>query len=156
MPSLLVLAKGSTTGVTLQSNAFWRLAIGATVTIKDDRELPWFSLILIYPSSVSQTGTGQIVLARMSVPIAANGAEMEKVTSVALSGGSFESDVLRTTEAFNMFKNDSRVKGDTVAVCAREAGEVLRAYWALRNWLDAGAKTEETIECGDYRIRAFS
>ncbi len=150
MASLLVLARGNTTGISLGANAFWRISLGATI---DGSGGSYFSLVLIYPPSAGMSfDQARIVLTRTHVPMANNQLEVERVASVSLQGGTLEADISRMTEAFNLFRNNPRTKSEAVDTAIKDAGDVVGAYWAIRMWMLNGAKEEKTISVNSYDI----
>lgn len=150
MASLLVCARGNTTGVSLNMLAFWRLAIGSTM---DNMGGSYFSLIFIYPPSAGMTfDQAKIVLSRIHVPMATNQHEVERVASVSLQGGTLELDLQRMTEAFTLFRNNPRTKSEAVDATIKDASDIIGAYWSLKAWLISAVKEDKTISVNGYDI----
>ena len=150
MASLLVFARGNTTGISLGANAFWRLGLGAT---QDNEGGSYFSLVIIYPPSSGMTfDQAKIILCRTHVPMANNVREVERVAGVSLHGGTLETDLVRMTEAFNLFRNNPRTKDEAIVAAIKDASDVIGAYWAIRTWLANGSKEEKTVSVNGYDI----
>lgn len=149
MPAVWTFGPENITGIDLSANAFWRLQLGATWAA----EVPWLSLVMIYPPAPGQTTMQtRIVLARTSVPVTGKQEDVERVAQVSVSSGSLDRDLERMTEAFNLFKNSPRIKTDMLESSLRDASEILKAYWRVREWLEAGGKEQVLIDVPPYRI----
>ena len=146
MPSLLSFAPGATTGFCLSSLGLWRLAFGCTVTGNEHEPLPWLALQIITSPSGIQQVFQRTALARVSIPVASSAAEVDRVTSVILEGGTVDNDMARLTEAFSLFKNNPRVKGDVYDATLVECKDLLRGYWDIRLWLEEGYKEQKTLK----------
>lgn len=129
MPLLLSSELGSTTGVSLDQNAFWRLQMSAVLI----GETPGIGLVIRYPPGQP---TNMIALLRVPVTVAETLAEVQRLAEVALQGGTEDSDEERLTEAYQMFKNNPRTPSNAVLEAAiAEGKKLVRAYWELRRWL---------------------
>lgn len=107
----------------------YRLDIGSTVS----NGIPFFSFVYKIPP----TGA-MLALFRAPISIADNDAELNRVTSVSLDGGTLELDTARVKEAYQLFRNKD-VRADALNKCIDDSIEVIKAYWAARDWLEAGA-----------------
>lgn len=150
MPAIWTFGPQNTTGIDLSANAFWRLSLSAVTS----HEMPWLALVAIYPPAPGQTiQQTQIVLARCGINVASKIEDVFRIAEVALSSGTMDGDIKRMTESFNLFKNDQRVKQEILDICVRDATEIVKAYWAVRDWLMAGATESKEIDVPPYRIK---
>ncbi len=128
MPRLLSFQPNGVAVADLNYFAY-RLDIGATVQNK----IPFFSFVYKIPP----TGA-MLALFRAPISIADDDAELVRVTSVSLEGGTLGLDTDRVKEAYQLFRNKD-VRGDALTECINASIEVLKAYWSVRDWLEAGA-----------------
>ena len=150
MPAIWTFGPENTTGIDLSANAFWRIALSAVQA----HDMSWLALVVIYPPAPGQTiHQTQIVLARSGVQIATKIDDVFRVAQVSVSSGSLENDTIRMTEAFNLFKNSGRVKQEMLDLSLRDALEILKAYWTMREWLFAGATEAKEIQINPYTIK---
>jgi hypothetical protein len=150
MPSIWTFGPENCTGVDLSANAFWRLAMGASFA----HNSPWLSLALIYPPGYGQTiAQTQIALARVGVPLAKDADEVQRVAAVMVTSGTQDTDLLRMTESFNLFKNNPKFKQDLLDISLRDATDLLNAYWKVRGWLLDGAKENQDVVVSSYVIK---
>lgn len=153
MPSLMSFGPSATFALNLDRMLFWSLGVGVT----QDRLDQTFQLTLqvSYPPTVAGVDPSMFrgVLARLDVPMAQTQAALQRVADVALRAGSLVTDIERTTEAFQLFKNQDKVKEADVVACIEEAKTFLRAYWDLRGWLEESAPAAQKIQLGKYLVR---
>lgn len=132
MPTLLCRGPGHTTGVPLDTNAFWRLTIGPTLM----GQTPALALVLRYPPGDEHS---QVALLRVPVTVANEIGEVVQVAGVALSGGDQATDKQRLTEAFNLFKNSNRAPSEArLNEDVESASKLIDAYWAVQGWVMGG------------------
>jgi hypothetical protein len=143
MPSIISLEKGQTTCFNMPSLAFWRLLVGVSMA----GNVPCFSLMIRYPPGSPQE---QIALAKVTCPVTEDHSALQRVADVALLGGTLDRDQERTREAFTLFKNNDRVKGDVLEQCIEDSFLILKAYWSIRNWVIEGCKEDQEIEVSDH------
>lgn len=149
MPRLLSSGPGATTGIDLQSVAFYRLQIGATMV----ESTPALGLVVRYPPGRPEN---QIALARLPVGIAQDAREVERVAAAALSIGTRQGDTERLEEAFQLFKNNPRTPSQQALTDAIADGvSLLNAYWDLREWLMQQSDAKLTREIGMYTVMAI-
>lgn len=142
MPSIWSFTPEHTSGIDLSTNKYWRLAMSATQV----HGKLWLAAVAIYPPTPPATlETSQIVLCRSEVSVAQSIAEVQKLATRCASTGSYDEDLKRMTEAFNMFKNSPGVKQDAIDTCVKDATEVLKAFWQIRSWLMGGALAVEEV-----------
>jgi hypothetical protein len=134
MALLVSSVPGSTTGVPLSQNAFWRLQLGVAAV----EQTPALSLAVRYPPG----GPADIIaLARSPVPVAQSPDEVQRIADVGLLGGSLDRDLERITEAYQMFKNNPRTPSGAALEEAINGGHaIVRAYWGVRDWLLSGCE----------------
>jgi energy-coupling factor transporter ATP-binding protein EcfA2 len=148
MPAIWTFGPDNTTGIDLSANAFWRLVLGATGG--GNRPL-WLTLALIYPPAPGQTILNtQITLARSPISVTDKTDDVLRLAEVSVSMGSLEKDRERMTEAFNLFKNNPRVRQDVLDGDLKGALEILDAYWSVRDWLFVGAAESKQLAVGSY------
>jgi len=151
---IMSFGPAGTIGLELGQNWCWRLSLGASVD--PHTRVVYFILAGTYTPpdyGLAQVAFNRVALARTAIPVASQVEEVQRVADVVLQGGNPETDQSRLTEAFNMFRNNPRVKGDMLATCVGDAAKVLQAYWQVREWLESGATERRTIETvPDYRI----
>lgn len=150
MPAIWTFGPENSTGIDLSANAFWRVTLGGVYMW----EMSWLALVAIYPPAPGQTTQQtQIVLARAGIPVASKIEDVLRVAQVSVSTGSIEGDTARMTEAFNLFKNSPRTKQETLDNSLRDALEILKAYWSVREWLFAGATDAKQIDVAPFTIK---
>lgn len=138
MPKILSLEKGQTTEFNLSSLAFWRLGMGVT----GYRGTPCLGLMLRYPPGSPEN---QVCLAKVKCTIAESAEEVQRVAAVALDGGTLDLDQDRAKEAFNLFKNNPKIKGDVLERTIEEAYELIKAYWIIRLWAQEGYRQDKKL-----------
>lgn len=150
MPAIWTFGPENATGIDLSANAFWRITLsGAFIS-----EMSWLALVAIYPPAPGQTiQQTQIILARSGVQIASKVEDVLRVAQVSVSSGSLENDIIRMTEAFNLFKNNPRYKQEILDISLRDALKILETYWSVRNWLMAGADVPKELIVPPYVIK---
>lgn len=152
MPRIVSLQPGATSSADLGHVAY-QFELGATGW----RNIPSFSLLYRYPFYTAPGtfradgqpwlfSTSTLTLARVQVPIAESLEALTRVTEVSLDGGSLEADVARMTEAYQLFKNDNRVRADRLDEAIKASAVVVQAYWSLRQWLAAGMTEKHEID----------
>ena len=149
MPSIVSFGKGSTTGIDLKANAFWRLTLGATSATE-------MALVIIYPPAsydMALTRANKLALAKAEVNIAKQADEIENVAGVALQGGTLDLDIARATEAMNLFRMHARTKEEAFEQSLSNVLALVRCYWAIRGWLETGATERLTHDIGGYRLQ---
>ena len=150
MPAIWTFGAENTTGIDLSANAFWRITLGGVFA----SDMSWLALVAIYPPAPGQTiQQTQIVLARAGVQVASKIEDVLRVAQVSVSSGSLEGDIARMTEAFNLFKNNPRTKQEILEISLRDAVEILKAYWTVREWLMAGATEPKEVIVPPYTIK---
>lgn len=150
MPAIWTFGPENSTGIDLSANAFWRVTLGGVFMW----EMSWLALVAIYPPAPGQTTQQtQIVLARAGIPVASKIEEVFRVAQVSVSTGSIEGDMARMTEAFNLFKNSPRIKQEVLDSSLRDALEILKAYWSVRDWLFSGATEYKEIQVPPFTIK---
>ncbi len=150
MPAIWTFGPENCTGIDLSANAFWRIKLGATYA----HEMSWLSLVAVYPPAPGQTTQQtQIVLARAGVPVATKVEDVLKVAEISVASGVLSEDEKRMTEAFNLFKNSPRTKQETLDSSLRDAMEILKAYWGIREWLTEGAAEAKEILVPPFTIK---
>jgi hypothetical protein len=150
MPAIWTFGPSNVTGIDLGANAFWRLALGAVHA----QSVPWLSLNLIYPPAAGQTiQQTQISLARSGVSLTDKVEDVLRIADVSVSMGSQERDRERMTEAFNLFKNNGKVRQETLEADLKGALTILDAYWDIRSWLFEGATDVKDLPVGSYLIK---
>ncbi len=132
----------------------YKLDLGVTTW----QNVPAFSLLFRYPPGVAgliRPQDGQfmsfapmaiLVLARVGASVAESVEELQPVTNVSLHGGTAEKDVARMTEAYQLFRNNARVRGDDLDSSIKDSAEIIRAYWSLREWMRAGMLEKTEIQ----------
>lgn len=156
MAEIISVQKEGTTGFNLGHLSFWRLKIDTTAKVisapqqADSAErqpqvkiIPCFSLVMRYPPG---DASSMVALVRCTIPIATSLEELQRVTSVATQGGTLDTDVLRMTEGFNLFKNHENLKGNALEKCIEDAKMILKAYWDVRLWVEDGCRQEKVID----------
>lgn len=143
MASIISLERGQTTCFNMPTLPLWRMMIGVTM----QGQVPCFSLMLRYPPGSPQE---QIALARVACPVTEDAHALQRVADVALDGGTLDADQERTREAFNLFKNNDRLKGDVLEQCIEDSFKILSAYWTIRNWVIEGCKEDCEVEVTDH------
>lgn len=88
-------------------------------------------------------GDGPTTLAQVTVPFAQDAESVSRVANAALKGGTLDEDLARTSEAFKLFQNDAKLKGSVLEDTAKEASELIKAYWKIRSELEQGGPEEE-------------
>ncbi len=152
MPRILALRPGSIVGGDLGHVAF-RITLGATTY----GEHPCFALQYEYAPATSalyrpvdsqyhQLPFDALSLVRVPISLAENQEEVARIASVATGSGSDEIDAKRLAEAFELMKNRARsVAQEQLTACVRDAGEVVKAYNAVRAWIGGGMLKLATI-----------
>jgi|JFJP01.1.fsa_nt_gi hypothetical protein len=150
MPAIWTFGPENATGIDLSANAFWRVKLGAVFMY----DMSWLALVAIYPPGPGQTiQNTQIVLARAGIPVAGKVEDVLRVAEVSVSTGTLEADTARMTEAFNLFKNNPRTKAETLEISLRDAMNILKAYWDVRDWLAGGASEVKTLDVSPFTIK---
>jgi len=146
MPSLVSFGPGYTTGVDLSANAFWRLLLGAASTTE-------MALMVQYPPTpAAPLGANMLVLAKVNVAVAKTAEELSNVAKTALSQGTLDFDIARATEGMNLFKMHQHVGEKAFEEALSNVLSLVRAYWAVRTWLEIGDGTQLTHEVGSWKI----
>ena len=149
MPSIVSFGKGSTTGIDLSANSFWRLTLGAASATE-------MALVVLYPAASYEmmlAKMNRIALAKVEVNIAKQADEIENVAQVALQGGTLDLDISRVTEAMNLFRMHARTKEEAFEQSLTNVLTLVRGYLALRSWLELGAGERLTHDIGSYRLK---
>lgn len=151
MPALWTFGPENCTGIDLSANAFWRITLSAVHMT----EMSWLALVAVYPPAPGQTiQNTQIVLARAGIPVAGKIEDVLRIAQVSVSTGSLEHDLNRMNEAFLMFKNGPRaIKQEVLESNLRDASEILKAYWSVREWLMAGATEAKEVIIPPYTLK---
>lgn len=142
MPSLISFGRNNTTGIDLSANSFWRLTMGVASPTE-------MALVVIYPPGGP---TNRIALVKIEVLVAKNFEEIEKVAQTCISMGTLEGDIARATEAMNLFRMHGHVSDKQIEEALSSVLQLVRAYWALRNWLESGADTNFNHDIGNYKL----
>lgn len=142
MTALMVFGPGHSTGIDLDRNAFWRLTLGAASGTE-------IALVVIYPPGAP---ANRIALAKVDIGVAKNADEIEAVAKTALTMGTLELDINRVTESMNLFKMHRNNEEEFKRALAN-AIELVRAYWAVRTWLEEGAATPFEYEINGWKIK---
>lgn len=146
MPSLISFGRGSTTGVDLSANAFWRIMLGAASGTE-------MALMVQYPpTQVAPIGANMLVLAKVEVAVAKTAEELSNVAKTALSQGTLDLDIARATEGMNLFKMHQHVSEKAFEEALGNVLNLVRAYWAVRTWLEIGDGTQFTHEVGGWKL----
>jgi hypothetical protein len=150
MPAIWTFGPENSTGIDLSANAFWRVTLGAVQMY----EMSWLALVMIYPPAPGQTiQQTQIVLARSGVQVASKIEDVFRVAQVSVSTSTLDGDLARMTEAFNLFKNNPRTKQEALEMSLKDAVEILKAYWIIREWLMAGANEPREVIVPPFTIK---
>lgn len=91
-------------------------------------------------------GGGPSTLCEVTVPFAESVAAVERVAKVALQGGTKDRDIERMSEAFKLFANNPKLKGDILESTIGEAAKLIEVYWAIRLRLDGQSSGEQRFE----------
>lgn len=149
MPRVVSLHPGGVTTVDLGHFAY-RIDLGVVPM----RDVSCFSLVYRYPPNTTALmrfdGTqiplsAMMALARVPAPVAESMEALQKVVEVSLDGGSLDADIERMTEAYQLFRNSPRVRVEALDGCVKDSVEVLKAYWALREWMRSGMKEPQEV-----------
>jgi hypothetical protein len=145
MPSLMVFGPGHTTGIDLGTNAFWRITLAATSPTE-------MGLVVTYPPGGS---ANKIALAKIELSIAKNSDEIENVAKSCLMMGTMDLDLARASEAMNLFKMHRNVQENNFKEASDRAADLVRAYWALRGWLESNTPGQFEHEINGWKIRGL-
>ncbi len=94
-------------------------------------------------ASVDLRPFSSVALIRVPVNFAESAEELTKVATAANDSESEELALMRTVEAFNLFRNNTRIKATAVEPVAEEAKALVKAVWSVREWMLAGMKEEK-------------
>ena len=158
MPRLIALRRGSIVGADL-GNVTYQIGLGATI-LQADRDEPvfCFSLLYRYPpnpaalyrpadSALDVRPAASTTLLQVPISLAESAEELERITAVSVGHQDKDQDLARMTEAFNLMNNRSRsIAKETLQACVRDAHEVVKAYYQLRQWIEEGAVKLQTIK----------
>jgi hypothetical protein len=134
--------------VNLDVPAVWMLGISAPPP-QQATTPPHLIVQVSYPPAESGLMfASYLTLANLGMPVASAQADLYPVAHAMISQGSEEADIVRTTEAFQLFKNSPRAKQDILEACTNDGIRLVKVYWRLRRWLQAGAveTIEETVD----------
>lgn len=157
MPRLIALRRGSIAGADL-GNVTYQIGLGATSIVGEHESTYCFSLIYRYPPSTTLVyrpadsqphviPPGTTTLLQIPISLAESAEELERIAAVSVGNQDKEQDLARMTEAFNLMNNRSRsIAKETLQACVRDAHEVVKAYYQLRQWLEEGATKLQTIK----------
>jgi len=112
------------TGANLDVLPFWK----ACLSVGEVEQVPCLTLALLVPSAIH--------LLYHRIPFAAGVEEVKRVAEVACVSGVQETDDSRLVEAFTLWRNARRPPSADMLAAATAGGQaLLRAYWAVREWL---------------------
>ncbi len=157
MPRIIALQPTETTVVDLGYFA-WRLGIDATTIQTREGPVPCFSLVYRYtPQQLVAFRPQDGVMLPLSdaamVPLVRREADFQQhlqtsdlkpVTQVALTRGNQADDIVRMTEAYQLFRN-GRPNTDRLEACIADSSLIIAAYWDIRAWLKTGMKAETRL-----------
>lgn len=152
MPRAVALLPGSVAVADFGHYAY-RLDLASTMV----RDVPSFSLVYRYPpnpvalmrpdgQAIPLGNFGMITLARAQAQIAASTEELQRVVEVSLDGGTREKDIERMTEAYQLFRNAAKTRIELLDLCAKDSAEIIKAYWSVREWVEAGMTERVTLD----------
>ncbi len=158
MPRIIALRRGSIAGADL-GHVTYQIGLGATAVLQGERDpLYCFSLLYRYPPATTMqfrpadsflyvTPPGSTTLIQVPISLAESLEELERIAAVSVGNQDPDTDLARMTEAFNLMNNRSRaISKEQLQACIRDAHEVVKAYYQLRQWLEAGATKLETVK----------
>lgn len=155
MPRVVSLQPNAVTAADLGYFAY-KIDLGVTTL----RNVPAFSLVYRYPPTPvgvfrpdgpwqSFYDAAVLVLARIPVSVAADVAALQPVVAVSLDGGSLDADIARMHEAYQLFKNEPKIRTDYLEEAINDSDEVLKGYWSLRDWMKTGMTERKEIVVKD-------
>lgn len=148
--------------VSLQPNAVAVADLGyfaykIDVGVTSFKNVPAFSLVYRYPPNpiglyrpadsewVGLAEAAVITLARVQISVAEDANALRRVTEVSLDGGSLDTDLARMHEAYQLFKNDPKIRIDKLEEAINDSDEVVKGYWLLREWMKTGMAERKEI-----------
>lgn len=126
---------------------YYQVLFGATTW---DRT-PCFALQVMYPPSplalmrpdgvpFPLTEFARVTLLRLPVHFSTEAGEVDKIAKAGNDSATIDEALSRVPEAFNLFKNNPRVKADEVERVGKDAAELVKVGWDLRMWLLGSAE----------------
>lgn len=158
MPRIVALQPTETAMVDLGYFS-WRLGIDATTLKTREGDVPCFSLVYRYVpaqliafrpqdgATLNLADYSMTALVRLEVDFQREltAAHIKPVTQVALTRGNVTDDIVRMTEAYNMFRN-GRPNVERLEACIASSAKIIEAYWGIRAWLGTGMKEERRLQ----------
>lgn len=151
MPRIVSLQPDAVAAADLGHFAY-KIDIGVTLW----HNVPAFSLLYRYPPGnsgafrhdgafMSFSPGSILVLARVAAKIAESVEELQPVADTSLVLGEVEKDIARMTEAYQLFRNNPRLRADDLDSTVKESAQVIRGYWSLRDWMRSGMEEKKEI-----------
>ncbi len=158
MPRIVSIQPDAVSSADLGHYAY-RLDIGVTMW----RNTPAFSLVYRYPPGSAGTyrptdgqfhsfASGAVLsLARVKIGIAETTDALQRIVDVCLDEGDLDKNIERMTEAYQLFRNEPRLREDRLEAAISESAEILRLFWELRRWMQEGM-----VERRDFAVQGTS
>ncbi len=125
----------------------FQLLFGSTVWDKT----PCFALQFAYtPSPMALMRPDGVVvplaefsrfsLFRLPINFAEDSQDLNLICKAANESETLENALTRVPEAFNLFNNNPRIRKGDVEQAGKDAAEIVKVAWGMRDWVTDGAK----------------